>query len=104
MRALTILILLFALCVEASAQGFPARPIRVIVAFPPGGGTDVVARTVAPRECPSSSASRSWWRTAPAPAVASGAELDRASCPRRLHPARGERGDRDQHHAYEEPL
>ena len=49
MRALTILILLFALCVEASAQGFPARPIRVIVAFPPGGGTDVVARTVAPR-------------------------------------------------------
>ena len=49
MRALTILILLFALCVEVSAQGFPARPIRVIVAFPPGGGTDVVARTVAPR-------------------------------------------------------
>ena len=49
MRVLTILILLFALCAEASAQGFPARPIRVIVSFPPGGGTDVVARTVAPR-------------------------------------------------------
>ena len=49
MRALTILVLLFALCAEAFAQGFPARPIRVIVSFPPGGGTDVVARTVAPR-------------------------------------------------------
>ena len=49
MRALVILVSLCVLCAEASAQGFPARPIRVIVSFPPGGGTDVVARTVAPR-------------------------------------------------------
>jgi tripartite-type tricarboxylate transporter receptor subunit TctC len=36
-------------CVHASAQPFPSKPIRVIVPFPPGGGTDVVARTAAPK-------------------------------------------------------
>lgn len=28
----------------AGAQGFPAKPIRVIVAYPPGGSTDIIAR------------------------------------------------------------
>ena len=31
----------------AAAQDFPARPIRLLIPFPPGGGTDFVSRVVA---------------------------------------------------------
>jgi tripartite-type tricarboxylate transporter receptor subunit TctC len=31
------------------AQTFPSKPIRIIVAFPAGGGTDIVARMIAPK-------------------------------------------------------
>jgi len=31
----------------ALAQSFPARPVRIIVPFPPGGATDVMARVIA---------------------------------------------------------
>ncbi|HEY6720356.1 MAG TPA: tripartite tricarboxylate transporter substrate binding protein [Burkholderiales bacterium] len=36
-----------AISASAQAQGYPAKPIRMIVAYPPGGGTDIVGRMVA---------------------------------------------------------
>ena len=35
------------LATSAQAQAYPAKPIRMITPFPPGGGTDYLARTVA---------------------------------------------------------
>lgn len=32
--------------VAVHAQNFPVKPVRIVVGFPPGGATDVVARTI----------------------------------------------------------
>jgi tripartite-type tricarboxylate transporter receptor subunit TctC len=40
---------LFLLAGAAMAQGFPTKPLRIIIGFPPGGAIDIIARTMAPK-------------------------------------------------------
>ncbi len=43
-RCLLALLLTALACTAAQAQNFPTRTVKIIVAFSPGGGTDIVAR------------------------------------------------------------
>jgi tripartite-type tricarboxylate transporter receptor subunit TctC len=45
--ALSLLLVLFV--DAAAAQTYPVRPVRVLVGFTPGGGTDIMARFLTPR-------------------------------------------------------
>ena len=40
------------LCFAAQAQQWPSRPVRLVVAYPPGGGIDVLARQLADKLAP----------------------------------------------------
>jgi tripartite-type tricarboxylate transporter receptor subunit TctC len=48
-RRIVAATLLLGFAAAIPAQDYPGKPIRMVVGFPPGGGTDVVARILAPR-------------------------------------------------------
>ena len=48
-KLLISLALGFAATAGAQAQAWPAKPVTLLVPFPPGGSTDLIARTIAPQ-------------------------------------------------------
>ena len=47
---LSVILSLSTVCADAArSQGFPSRPIRLVVPYPPGGASDVTARILAER-------------------------------------------------------
>ena len=51
MRFLLSVLLCFS-CFATHAQGWPSKPVRIVVAYPPGGGIDVMARQIAEKVTP----------------------------------------------------
>src|SRR5512137_681197 len=45
--AASLAFVMLALTSPAAAQDYPARPVRLIIPFPPGGSNDVVGRLIA---------------------------------------------------------
>lgn len=50
LRAMRLILIAMAGVISAGhAQTFPVKPLRIISPFPPGGGNDTLARTIAPK-------------------------------------------------------
>ena len=67
-KLLTTLMLTLAFVSGAQAQAWPAKPVTLLVPFPPGGSTDLIARTLSTK-LQESSAALSSCRTRRAPVV-----------------------------------
>jgi tripartite-type tricarboxylate transporter receptor subunit TctC len=49
MKCLSGLFLALIFAASAAAQPYPSKPVKIVVAFPPGGGNDFIARFIAAR-------------------------------------------------------
>lgn len=49
LRVTSLLFAVISIALPAAAQQYPVKPIRMIIGFPPGGGTDIIGRIVGQR-------------------------------------------------------